>query len=241
MLKNYFFIFVFFITFSGFSQSDGLYGSWLLEHLKINNITYNMNQPDEAQTDDSGNRILLNFHETPTKTFDTYICNEKSGEYIINETDGRLITFTSIGTTLEVCNNLGNQDFENLYFNFFQESTTYEFEIGCLLSSDACYLYIYKPNGDEAHFWNGQLSTNKNDKFDLSIYPNPVKDKLFVSTTNNLSHYNVEIFDVLGELKISEQLKSKSINVAHLPKGVYFLVVKDVLGNSTTKKFVKLF
>lgn len=221
-----------------FSQPPNFYDSWILEALVIDGTTYNMHNQDEAQTDDNGNLITLNIHESPNLSFDTYICGRKICDFAIN--DSWEITITSTSTANETCNNSGNQDFENLYFSFFQDSITYSYDIGCLLSGESCYLSIYKPNGDQALFWNGQLSANKINKPVFSIYPNPVKDKLSISSTFNLEQAEIQVFDIQGKLRMSRKLtNTKSIDVQNLLKGFYFLQIKDVLGNSVVKKFVK--
>ncbi|MEL0456332.1 T9SS type A sorting domain-containing protein [Flavobacteriaceae bacterium SZ-1-7] len=239
MLKNYLFIFIFLISFSGLSQSFNIYSDfWRLQILKIDGQEYRVNYPDEKKTDDNGNYILLKFYESPNPNFDTYICNVKDGFFTLDEANNKL-TILSTGTTLETCSNLGDPDFEVLYFSFFQDSTVYDYTLSPPNLDIPGYFLITAPNGNTAYYGTNYLSSNNLTKLAFSIYPNPVKDKLFVSSANNLNNYNVEIFDVLGKLKISEQLKSNSIIVEHLPKGVYFLMIRDRLGNRSTTKFVK--
>ncbi|WP_136481914.1 T9SS type A sorting domain-containing protein [Cognatitamlana onchidii] len=51
----------------------------------------------------------------------------------------------------------------------------------------------------------------------------------------------IQVFDVLGRLKISEKLEnSKPINVKTLSKGVYIIKIEDDLENTITKKFIKI-
>ncbi|MFI1773710.1 T9SS type A sorting domain-containing protein [Thalassobellus citreus] len=237
MKNSYLIFFCLIISSLGFSQYNPLSGSWLLESLVIDNTTYNVNTINETQTDDNGDRIVLNFNESSNLTFDTSVCNTKEGLFSLDEFN-RSLTIISTSTTLITCGNLGDSDFENLYFGFFKATTNYNYEIACLLSGDSCYLYIYSPNGDEATFWNGQLSTNKYETLNYSIYPNPVKDKLNINTSKN--NLTTKIFDLNGKLVQENELnKTKSINVETLKKGFYFIVIEDDLGNIGTQKFVK--
>ncbi|WP_298555720.1 T9SS type A sorting domain-containing protein [uncultured Algibacter sp.] len=185
----------------------------------------------------------MNFNESLSTSFDTSVCGLLECEFstVPNSLNFEVL---STETTSDACANSGDQEFENLYFNFFQPLTTYNYSIGCLLSGDACFLTIFAPNGDEANFWNGLLTTttSKNKEIDVSIYPNPVKNELFISSSNNnLKNNEVEVYDLLGKLRISQTLSnSKSIHVEDLSIGVYMLRIKDDSGNTTTQKFVKI-
>ena len=73
----------------------------------------------------------------------------------------------------------------------------------------------------------------------ITIYPNPVRDELTVTNTENIE--NVVIYNALGQvvkqLSISsEQLK---INVADLQEGIYTLRLQTKNGTMITKQFVK--
>jgi hypothetical protein len=69
----------------------------------------------------------------------------------------------------------------------------------------------------------------------ISIYPNPVVDKLFIEGL--LRETKVSIYNVLGKLVVSKTTL-KSIDVDHLQSGIY--IVKIVDGKQeTVKKFIK--
>jgi hypothetical protein len=75
----------------------------------------------------------------------------------------------------------------------------------------------------------------------MSIYPNPVKDELWI--TGKVNH--VDIYSVLGERVSSpvEILQSKNsetgIDVRNLPAGIYFIRIENESGNRNAR-FVKL-
>jgi len=57
----------------------------------------------------------------------------------------------------------------------------------------------------------------------FSIYPNPIKDYVFIQT--ELSIEKVEIYSLTGTLLIIENNFNGKISISHLPKGVYLLKV----------------
>lgn len=77
------------------------------------------------------------------------------------------------------------------------------------------------------------VETNKN-KF--AIYPNPVKEQLFIITSENVKE--VKIFGMSGNLVKSAEVTDNSLNVSTLPKGVYLIQIISGSG-SKTGKFIK--
>ncbi len=76
----------------------------------------------------------------------------------------------------------------------------------------------------------------------LSIYPNPVKDRLFIDTNiDNLNNFTVQILDTNGQLVLQQFLEhpSDNITVSHLPKGIYFIKIA-YLDDVLVESFVKL-
>ncbi|MDR0835542.1 MAG: T9SS type A sorting domain-containing protein, partial [Tannerella sp.] len=77
----------------------------------------------------------------------------------------------------------------------------------------------------------------------INIFPNPVENELFIRSEQQIE--KVVILDISGRVVVSTGLTtvgvtehSQSINVSHLPKGLYF--VKIFAGNqSITNKIIK--
>jgi hypothetical protein len=83
-------------------------------------------------------------------------------------------------------------------------------------------------------------STTGNDNLTngLVIYPNPVKDKLYIRY-NDSQLDALEIFDISGRLIVKEEnFTEKSIDVSKLEKGIYLLHV-TVNGKLSVHKFIK--
>ncbi|MFP9114710.1 T9SS type A sorting domain-containing protein [Flavobacterium sp. RHBU_3] len=74
-----------------------------------------------------------------------------------------------------------------------------------------------------------QFSTNP-----FTLYPNPVKDVLYVNTDASLNNYAVAVYDYTGRQVLSGSISNNSINVSSLPTGIYIMKIAN-----TTAKFVK--
>ena len=59
----------------------------------------------------------------------------------------------------------------------------------------------------------------------IKIYPNPASS--FV-TIKGIDSYEVDIYDVIGTLMLSTS--DKEIDVSNIPRGTYFVIVKDTNG-----------
>jgi hypothetical protein len=61
-------------------------------------------------------------------------------------------------------------------------------------------------------------------QLDISIYPNPVIDKLFVQGLSNPT--KISVYDILGKLLLSKTTSSE-INVDNLQSGIYIVKIVD--------------
>ena len=83
------------------------------------------------------------------------------------------------------------------------------------------------------------LSVDDQFKENITIYPNPVTDILYIKNFQNLQ--SAEIVDISGKLvkTINDELKANSINVNSLKKGIYILKLKNTKQEVKTVKFIK--
>jgi len=72
-------------------------------------------------------------------------------------------------------------------------------------------------------------------QLDISIYPNPTNNTLFIS--GNETPITVAIYNVLGKEVLSIK-NTNNINVQALPSGVYVIRISDGIGQ-TNRKFIK--
>lgn len=74
------------------------------------------------------------------------------------------------------------------------------------------------------------VSVNKiNPSTGIRLYPNPAFDKIHIDLQSpNIDQVNLKIFDVRGELmeeKTFQNHINTSIDIAHLPAGIYFFEI----------------
>ncbi|MDD3078810.1 MAG: T9SS type A sorting domain-containing protein [Paludibacter sp.] len=66
---------------------------------------------------------------------------------------------------------------------------------------------------------------NMQDEY-IVLYPNPVKNILYISASEQSVPYQVSVFDIMGK-KLLEQRVKKSLNVSNLKKGYYILKINE--------------
>ena len=71
----------------------------------------------------------------------------------------------------------------------------------------------------------------------ISIYPNPVINSFKILSPLKIE--KVEIFNVLGQKSSIQNLKSNTVDISTLSKGIYILKVYQENAKVTTKKFIK--
>jgi len=79
------------------------------------------------------------------------------------------------------------------------------------------------------------LGVNDQNLTNISIYPNPVKDKLFIQGLSNVS--KVSVYNVLGKLVLSK-MNSSEIYLDNLERGIYIINIRDE-NRETVLKFIK--
>jgi predicted alpha-1,6-mannanase (GH76 family) len=72
----------------------------------------------------------------------------------------------------------------------------------------------------------------------LVLYPNPVHDVLRIKAPFDLADSKIQIVDMLGKVVMLTRASAGSIDVSHLPAGVYNLVIIHN-GKQLVKRFVK--
>jgi hypothetical protein len=101
---------------------------------------------------------------------------------------------------------------------------------------DTYMLTIENTNGDIAVYGNVPLSIEDFNTTTVSIYPNPVKELLFIESKENLS--SITVFDIHGK-KVKTVSDLSEINLGGLQSGVYFVSITSENGGVLTQKIVK--
>ncbi len=74
---------------------------------------------------------------------------------------------------------------------------------------------------------------------EITLYPNPTQDQLNISAPSTKSIANIQVFDLSGKsIAVIVEEESGTINLSHLPAGIYFVQIQTH-GGITTKKIVK--
>ena len=173
-------------------------------------------------------------------------CLGTTGSFVESVSNNSSITFTfsepvKVNSVLAVEGNSGNVDYtftptggSNDVVVASLLSGTATVDLNWLLvtsftvtSSDATSIFGF----DDLSIQNPSLSASDFTINDLKIYPNPVKNSLFLSNIENL--ITLKVFNSLGQLVI--ETDNREINFSDLDNGIYFLQIKTLEGTATRK------
>lgn len=80
---------------------------------------------------------------------------------------------------------------------------------------------------------------NEQENKKFKLYPNPAYgDEIYLTTETNNSK-EVKVFDVFGEVVLTQLLTSNRLNIANLKPGIYVLQVTEEEVSSTRKLVIK--
>ena len=146
---------------------------------------------------------------------------------------------------LGFCTDQQLQNFSDEYFSIlYQNSGEAKNPFGYIITTNGSSksLEITNPDGDIAYYSSEPLSMSEFNVTQISIYPNPVKEKLILNSSSKTGNLNFKIFNIEGKILITKSLgfeKETFVDVSQLSKGIYFLNIEDKNGNKTIKKFIK--
>lgn len=84
------------------------------------------------------------------------------------------------------------------------------------------------------------FNTDYQDKLidEISIFPNPAYDVIYIRNTGNSILKSYTMFDSSGKIMLQQNNVSSEINVAGFPMGVYTLIFRTLNGRQLTKKIL---
>jgi len=90
----------------------------------------------------------------------------------------------------------------------------------------------------------GQDTSNVNQSLtakesSFKLYPNPATDDLVYITTSKNGVKDIVVYDVFGEMVLTDRISAKSLNISRLIAGVYVLRVTEGTETMTRKLVVK--
>jgi hypothetical protein len=86
-----------------------------------------------------------------------------------------------------------------------------------------------------------KMIVNNSNTENISVYPNPAKDYIFIQNFSEKSIVSIQLFDAIGSLiftKTVDNLNSTSFNICDLPKGLYILKI-NMNDEVSYKRFIK--
>ncbi|MGB0838977.1 MAG: T9SS type A sorting domain-containing protein [Salibacteraceae bacterium] len=89
---------------------------------------------------------------------------------------------------------------------------------------------------------NNVFDIEEHTSFVVELYPNPAKDILHLSFSNQTSIQSIQITDLLGKLVLTStdvDLASNAIDISHLSTGTYLLSASTTDGQVVNYKFLK--
>lgn len=81
------------------------------------------------------------------------------------------------------------------------------------------------------------LSTTEVVFTDVNLYPNPVKNTLHISKTNEIK--SLEIYSIQGQVVLTQKSQFETIDMSNLQSGLYFVKLTDNANRSSTFKVLK--
>tara|TARA_R100000353_G_scaffold43121_1_gene34539 strand:- start:92725 stop:93510 length:786 start_codon:yes stop_codon:yes gene_type:complete len=241
-MKYLYFFYLLLVCYTSFSQDPQLAGvDWYLQDLIVIGQNYPPPYNDEVQNVEA--RFYAISNGDSVNGFSTFVCTSLSGlvEYSSNNHDFNFLE--PLEVTLMVCNLQVNQDFEAVYFPFFDDESgnLYNYTI-TTDSNENKTLVVTSNTGDQAIYGNQPLSNQDFSVPQFSIPPNPAKNELFITAQNTTGNLKIKIFNIEGKLLNTQNINlqaQSTIAISQLLSGLYFLNIEDDSGNTIIKKFVK--
>ena len=81
---------------------------------------------------------------------------------------------------------------------------------------------------------------NDTEEMSMKLYPNPVKDMLYIQSNNHETGAVVQIYDLTGHLVLNKNMENHTtrLDVSGLRKGIYLLRMESK-GKLVTRKFIR--
>jgi len=114
-------------------------------------------------------------------------------------------------------------------------NTTYEYKLRTQCSDGEFSEFSTTENFTTLSLRTGEMENN----LVVDLYPNPASDMLYINIENAAGDAGLEIFDMTGnrisDFDFSKTSELISIDIAHLPKGMYLLYISDTIQTRVIK------
>jgi uncharacterized delta-60 repeat protein len=202
------------------------------------NLTYKINRIDSNGNDDQFGVNGFPFNNSTTNNFVSSLAIQNNGKVIVG---GLFTQYNNISNINIVrLNNDGTGTRDNTFvtgigFNSRVKKIIIQPDGKILVGgyftgfNGSTHNRIIRLNGSNT------LSNEGFEKNEITIYPNPAKETIYIS---NISKTDFEIYDSLGKLVLKGTSNENQINVNSLKKGIYILKLIDEK-NTINQKFIK--
>lgn len=215
------------------AQDPDLFQTWYL-------VSYSVDLGPTYYISDVEPYISPTFVLSETLEFTGMVCNEYGGNFSYDAVEDQLILDFFDVCLCGTCNNppASHINLENNYFGYFVETEPYYYILYTSPTTNITDLEIFTYPGYELRFQNTPvLSANTSNDVSFSLAPNPAKNQITLQTRGKTIE-NVVIYTAMGEKIFEKDGTTKSVNVADLSSGLYFLEIKTENGKAI-KKFLK--
>jgi heat shock protein HslJ len=165
-------------------------------------------------------------------------CNSFSGNFEFVPSDNKLRPI-NYSQTSNNCQTEFLNDFETVYFEFFSIEDDYSYVFYTDTTDNLRHMYFTNnPFGILLDFIAGDplsIAEDNSEKFEL--YPNPASDQLFIKANKAIIE-KTTVYSVSGQRVMEILPNNRSIDIAALAKGMYFLEITTSECRSV-EKFIK--
>lgn len=225
-------------TWIKFNQYNPTGGSYIFSYGNAVNgqafgLTMNYNNGLEQYNWGAGYSVIVTINDNSNVFF-----NNGQWYHLVTSYDGTKVKIYMNGNLIKTQTLAINTS--NSVNNLFKIGATPSTSSGGTLNAAIDDLQIFDVALTDAQvnsLYSGTLATDdlSNIKNNISIYPNPAKDVVFVKSETPIT--KIELYDFSGK-KIKESA-SKEINISSLQRGNYLVKITDKEGNTQTKNLIK--
>ena len=225
-------------TWIKFNQYNPTGGSYIFSYGNAVNgqafgLTMNYNNGLEQYNWGAGYSVIVTINDNSNVFF-----NNGQWYHLVTSYDGTKVKIYMNGNLIKTQTLAINTS--NSVNNLFKIGATPSTSSGGTLNAAIDDLQIFDVALTDAQvnsLYSGTLATDdlSNIKNNISIYPNPAKDVVFVKSETAIT--KIELYDFSGK-KIKESA-SKEMNISSLERGNYLIKITDKEGNTQTKSLIK--
>lgn len=225
-------------TWIKFNQYNPTGGSYIFSYGNAVNgqafgLTMNYNNGLEQYNWGAGYSVIVTINDNSNVFF-----NNGQWYHLVTSYDGTKVKIYMNGNLIKTQTLAINTS--NSVNNLFKIGATPSTSSGGTLNAAIDDLQIFDVALTDAKvnsLYSGTLATDdlSNIKNNISIYPNPAKDVVFVKSETAIT--KIELYDFSGK-KIKESA-SKEMNISSLERGNYLVKITDKEGNTQTKSLIK--